>query len=168
MSGPELPPLTVHYRGPLASCNYGCSYCLFAKRRASRQEVLVDAQALSRFVTWSETAPFALRVLFTPWGEALAYPRYQTALAQLSQLPHVRKVAVQTNLSGSLRWLDKANLTKVGIWGTYHPAQVKWECFLERCAELQGRNVSFSVGMVGAREHFSEITEVCAALPKGV
>ena len=168
MSGINNPPLTVHYRGPLGSCNYGCTYCPFAKRKATRREVLEDSAALARFLTWAETAPFTLSVLFTPWGEALAYPRYQAAISRLSHLPHVQKVAIQTNLSGALGWLDAANVPKVGIWATYHPTQTTRPRFLKRCAELQARDVSFSVGVVGAREHFAEITEMRAALPDSV
>ncbi|ULH16180.1 STM4011 family radical SAM protein [Deinococcus sp. KNUC1210] len=168
MSGTERPRLTVHYRGPLGSCNYGCPYCPFAKRKATRREVLEDSAALTRFVRWAETAPFTLSVLFTPWGEALAYPRYQAAIVRLSHLPHVQKVAIQTNLSGALGWLDAAELSKVGIWATYHPTQTTRPRFLKRCAELRARTVSFSVGVVGAREHFTEITEMRAALPDSV
>ncbi|WP_425147682.1 STM4011 family radical SAM protein [Deinococcus sp.] len=163
-----LPPLTIHYRGPLASCNYGCPYCPFAKRKATRREVLEDSAALERFVAWAETAPFALSVLFTPWGEALAYPRYQAAMARLSHLQHLQKVAIQTNLSGALGWLDQAHIQSIGIWATYHPTQTTRPRFLKRCAELRARGVSFSVGVVGAREHFAEIEAVRAALPAEV
>ena len=28
--------LSILYRGPLSSCNYGCEYCPFAKHRETR------------------------------------------------------------------------------------------------------------------------------------
>lgn len=95
--------LSILYRGPLSSCNYGCRYCPFAKHKESRQEHEQDRQALARFVRWVEERSQAqLSVLFTPWGEALIRRRYQQALAQLTKLPHVRKAAIQTNLSAPL------------------------------------------------------------------
>ena len=44
--------LTVLYRGPLASCNYACAYCPFAKKKDSRQDLQRDARGLERFVDW--------------------------------------------------------------------------------------------------------------------
>ena len=69
--------LTILYRGPLSSCNYGCEYCPFAKHHETPEEHAVDAAALARFGEWClsrTTAP--LRVFFTPWGEALTQVRY--------------------------------------------------------------------------------------------
>ena len=93
------------------------------------------------------------RVLFTPWGEGLIHEHYQQAMVQLSRLPHIRRVAIQTNLSGALHWLDACDPRRVGVWATYHPAHQPLSRFVERCLELQRRGISFSVGMVGLREH---------------
>lgn len=49
--------LTVLYRGPLSSCNYGCAYCPFAKHHESDAEHAVDAAALERFLGWAERWP---------------------------------------------------------------------------------------------------------------
>ena len=40
------------YRGPLASCNYDCPYCPFAKRRDPPELLRADRAALTRFVAW--------------------------------------------------------------------------------------------------------------------
>ena len=37
--------LSILYRGPLASCNYGCEYCPFAKRKDSREALATDLAA---------------------------------------------------------------------------------------------------------------------------
>ena len=44
--------LSILWRGPLASCNYGCAYCPFAKKVDSRAELARDRRALERFVDW--------------------------------------------------------------------------------------------------------------------
>ena len=49
--------LTILYRGPLASCNYDCAYCPFAKRRESAAELAADRRALERFVDWVSARP---------------------------------------------------------------------------------------------------------------
>ena len=65
------PRWNILYRGPLSSCNYACGYCPFAKRRDTRAALARDAADLARFVDWVRGQRRALRVLFTPWGEAL-------------------------------------------------------------------------------------------------
>src|SRR5581483_6712877 len=96
----------ILYRGPLSSCNYACGYCPFAKRAESPAELAHDRDCLERFVNWvaGRTAD-RIGVLFTPWGEALVRRWYQDALARLTNLPYVRKAAVQTNLSCKLEWV---------------------------------------------------------------
>src|SRR5262245_52291932 len=101
--------LRVLYRGPLASCNYDCSYCPFAKRRDSSETLREDAIALGRFVDWATAYPEPLAILFTPWGEGLVRKHYSEALVRLSHLPNVQRVAIQTNLSSNLRWVAAAN-----------------------------------------------------------
>lgn len=156
--------LSVLYRGPLSSCNYACGYCPFAKHVESPEEHRADAQALARFLAWAADQAFALSVLFTPWGEALVRPRYQEAVTRLSHLPQLRQVAIQTNLSGHLAWLEGAGRDKVGLWATYHPGEVTREQFLGRCAELDRLGVRYSVGVVGRRSHLGEIEALRSAL----
>ena len=160
--------LTVLYRGKLVSCNYACDYCPFAKRVESRAEQAADAQALARFVDWVAARGQPTAVFFTPWGEALARPWYRESLVVLSRMPHVVKVAVQTNLHASLAFLDAAEPSKVGLWCTYHPTQVSLERFVGRCHQLLERRVSFSVGVVGRRDQRAAIEALRAALPAEV
>jgi sulfatase maturation enzyme AslB (radical SAM superfamily) len=92
--------LTILYRGSLISCNYGCEYCPFAKRQQTAAELAIDQQSLERFVNWiAENSQHQFSILFTPWGEALIHQCYQQALVKLTQMPHVNKAAIQTNLS---------------------------------------------------------------------
>ena len=44
--------LSILYRGPLSSCNYGCEYCPFAKHSETAAEHKEDERALNRFVSW--------------------------------------------------------------------------------------------------------------------
>ena len=156
--------LRVLYRGPLASCNYDCGYCPFAKRRDSRETLREDAIALTRFADWAAATPQPLAILFTPWGEGLVRKHYVEALIRLSHLPKVQRVAIQTNLSSNLRWVTEANRETLALWCTYHPTQISRAAFLGRLKILRAANVRFSVGMVGAREHFGEIEALRAAL----
>lgn len=162
--------LSVLYRGPLASCNYDCPYCPFAKRRDSRAELRADRTALDRFVDWATRNPDndRLSVLFTPWGEGLSRSWYRDALVRLSRLPHLDRVAIQTNLACRLDWLAEADRRTVALWATYHPGQVRRETFLRRCDRLADLGVRFSVGIVGLPEHLAEARAVRAALPADV
>lgn len=156
--------LTLLYRGPLRSCNYGCHYCSFAKEQDPKRHK-ADRWALERFVDWVGARGAPTRVFFTPWGEALIHRRYQQALVDLSRLDNVDKVAIQTNLSAPLDgWLERCDPAKLGIWATFHPAWTQRERFLEKCQDLHRREISFSVGMVGLREHIEAIEALRAEL----
>lgn len=161
--------LTILYRGPLSSCNYGCGYCPFAKREESHAELEGDRRALERFGQWvaGETG-VRIGVLFTPWGEALIRTWYQKTIARLSHSPNVRRVAIQTNLSCRLDWLSDCDLSCLALWTTYHPGETTRLAFMERCEELLDGGVRFSAGVVGLREHLGEIEALREALPPSV
>ena len=158
--------LTILYRGPLSSCNYDCSYCPFAKRHEDSEQLMTDRKALERFVDWAASyTDGKLSVFFTPWGEALTRRWYHTAIQRLSRLPSIRKVAAQTNLSWTIDWLDECDVSKVGLWCTYHASQVTRDNFLEQCQRLRQRKVSHSVGMVATPNDYEEIEAMRSALP---
>lgn len=159
----------ILYRGPLDSCNYDCSYCPFAKRVSTRALLDEDKRKLQRFVAWvGRQSTRRIGVLFTPWGEALIHRHYQEAVLALSQMEHVYRAAIQTNLSGPLEWLVRANLSRVALWATFHPSQTSLEQFLGRCAELDATGARYSVGIVGRRDHLDAMERLRAALPAHV
>src|SRR5262245_38523089 len=161
--------LSILYRGPLSSCNYACSYCPFAKHAESAEELAADRSALERFVDWvAEHPEHEIGILFTPWGEALIRRWYQDALVRLTNLVHVRRAAIQTNLSGALDWIELCDKSRLALWATYHPTEVCRERFVARCRELHARGVRFSVGVVGLNEHAGEIEALRRELPAGV
>lgn len=150
---------TILYRGPLSSCNYGCAYCPFAKRRESRAELDRDRAALERFVDWADQQQHRghqLSVLFTPWGEALPRRWYQRALVRLTRLPHLRRAAIQTNLSCRLDWVSECDLEKLALWCSYHPSETTRGRFLGQCRALDAIEVRYSVGIVGLKEQIAE------------
>ncbi|MBN1428955.1 MAG: STM4011 family radical SAM protein [Anaerolineae bacterium] len=161
--------MTILYRGPLASCNYSCVYCPFAKRHETRAEHIADGLALDRFVDWANRWKGGpLSVFFTPWGEALIRQRYQQAIIALSHMPHIRRVAIQTNLSCRLDWIARCDNRSLALWTTYHPEQVSRAAFLRKCDALVQAGVRFSVGVVGLKEHFEEIEALRRELPATV
>ena len=161
--------LSILYRGPLASCNYACGYCPFAKRTDSAAELAHDRACLDRFVGWvGGRGADTIGVLFTPWGEALVRRWYQDALAALTGMPHVRRAAVQTNLSCKLDWVAGCDKTKLALWCTFHPGETTRDRFLAKCRDLYARDVRFSVGVVGLKEHVGEIAALRRELPADV
>lgn len=171
MSLPET--LTLLYRGPLASCDYDCAYCPFAKRRDSPERLRADRAALERFVDWvadqaGQSPGTRLSVLFTPWGEGLVRSWYRAAIVRLSHLPHVERVAIQTNLSGRVEWLADCDLATAALWTTFHPTQTPYDRFLGKCRRLRELGVRFSVGIVGLPEHLAAARRLRADLPDDV
>ncbi|MFE0426198.1 STM4011 family radical SAM protein [Streptomyces sp. NPDC058953] len=161
--------LTLLYRGPLASCDYDCPYCPFAKRRDTPELLRADRAALERFSTWAaEQTGDRLSVLFTPWGEGLVRSWYRRTLVELSRLPHIRRVAIQTNLSCRTEWLADADPAKLALWCTYHPGETPYDRFLAKAGELADRGIRFSVGIVGLPEHQEHALRLRADLPERV
>ena len=161
--------LSFLYRGTLSSCNYACAYCPFAKKQDSRAVLARDAREVARFTDWVAQQSRAISVLFTPWGEALVRRHYRSAMQTLAALPHVKQVALQTNLAGPLNWLDgMEGREKIGLWCTYHPGQTTLARFLERCARLDAMGVRYSVGVVALHAHYDAIRALRAALPPHV
>ncbi|MHB8899825.1 MAG: STM4011 family radical SAM protein [Thermoguttaceae bacterium] len=158
----------ILYRASLSSCNYDCAYCPFAKTRNTRSQLREDARQLERFVDWVGTAGRPLGIFFTPWGEALVHPHYRQALVRLSRMPHVRRVAIQTNLSGPVADLASADPHTLAFWATFHPAQTTPDRFLGQCRKLQEMRFRFSVGAVGLPEHFDAIAELRSRLSPSV
>jgi hypothetical protein len=161
--------LTLLYRGPLASCDYDCPYCPFAKRRDSPGQLRADRAALGRFADWARRQRGdRLSLLFTPWGEGLVRSWYRDALAGLSHERHIQRVAIQTNLSCRTDWLADADPDTLALWCTYHPGQTPYDRFLRKTREVAGHGIRFSVGVVGLPEHLADATRLRAALPAHV
>ena len=160
--------LRLLYRGPLESCNYGCDYCPFAKKVDSRAELAADRAALERFVGWVGGRRARIGVLFTPWGEALVRRSYQDAIVTLSRMDHVERAAIQTNLSGDLAFLARAEASKVALWATYHPEWTRRARFVDRVRAVRARGAGISVGVVGFRRFADEIEALRAELPEDV
>lgn len=160
---------SVLYRGQLASCNYGCTYCPFAKRVDSAAMLAKDRAGLENFERWiSAETTHRWRVLFTPWGEALVRSWYRHAICRLSKLEHLESVAVQTNLSCSLSWLNDCDRTKVALWATYHPTETRLDQFVRKVRRVRDAGVRLSVGMVAVPEFFAEIARLREALPSEI
>src|SRR3954469_22660283 len=132
---------SILYRGPLSSCNYACDYCPFAKSVNTREQLRDDERRLNKFVEWVKARPEEIGVLFTPWGEALIHCAYQDALTALSDLPNVRRVAIQTNLSCRLDWVSAANREKLALWCTFHPTETTLDRFLRQCRILDSQGI---------------------------
>jgi hypothetical protein len=161
--------LTILYRGPIISCNYGCEYCPFAKRQQSAAELAIDRQALERFTDWiAQQSQHQFSILITPWGEALIHSWYQKALAKLTHLPNVDKAAIQTNLSCNLDWVEDGDKEKLALWCTFHPEWVTRDRFLSQCLELDRRGVRFSAGVVGFPKFKTEIAALRRELPSHI
>ncbi len=164
-----MPELSILWRGPLDSCNYGCGYCPFAKH-PSRPDVLArDRQDFTRFIAWVREHPERpVRILCTPWGEALVHSWYREGLAELSHLSHVRQAAIQTNGSASWNWLSNAVAHRIGLWITWHPTEISAERFVAQLGPVLAAGVPCSVGCVGVPAHVSLIEDLRARLPAAV
>jgi hypothetical protein len=128
-----------------------------------------DRQALASFLAWAENRKEdSLEIFFTPWGEVAVFDYYQQAIAHLTHLPNVQKVAIQTNLSGPLDWIEECAKEKIALWCTYHPGQVSQQEFLGQCDFLIRHKIRFSVGAVGAKENIDSIEELRNRLPTSV
>lgn len=158
------------WRGPLDSCIFSCRYCPFAKRPAMRTVLAADRAAMKRFVAWVAARPREDRIgiLFTPWGEGLTYRHYRQALVELSHLPQVRLVAIQTNAVGIGSWIHEAASDRIGFWATWHPTQITWQRFRTRVLMAHAAGMRISVGAVAIPIELKCIAAAFATLPAEV
>jgi hypothetical protein len=119
-----------------------------------------------RFVDWVKTRPEQIGILFTPWGEGLIRKAYQQAMTTLSHLPQVRRVSIQTNLSGSLNWMQEVDKDAFALWTTFHPSQIALEDFVARCWQLEDMGIRYSVGFVALQEDLPYLKQLRQALPE--
>jgi MoaA/NifB/PqqE/SkfB family radical SAM enzyme len=147
----------ILYRGSLDSCNYDCPYCPFAKKKNTREELAYDKKYLENFTDWVKGRNENISILLTPWGEGLIRSYYQKAMTTLSHLPQVKKIAIQTNLSCSLDWIQKVDKSAFALWITYHPEEVEFDKFVSKCRILIDWGIEFSIGVVGVKAHFEAI-----------
>lgn len=167
----------ILYRGSLKSCNYGCSYCPFSKRKMIRKELKQDKRQWERFV---ESLCKRARVLdihgllVAPYGEALIHPWYWEGLARLSALDQIEAVGAQTNLSFSLEWALEifcgagGQVDKLRLWATFHPEMISAGAFAAKCTAVQQAGIALCAGAVGVPEDLPAIGQLRAALPEQV
>ena len=150
----------ILYRGSLSSCNYDCHYCPFAKTTNTVPELRQDEAELRRFVEWVRAQSTRVGILFTPWGEALVHRYYRCALVELSHLPNVYRISIQTNLSAPIDDLLNCNRSSLALWTTFHPSQIPMERFVRRCHELDAAKIDYSVGVVGLKENIAALKQL--------
>lgn len=163
------------YRGALKSCNYSCSYCPFSKKRGSTRELEEDRQALFRFISRMDglhSAEGALQII--PYGEALIHPYYWEGLAQLSRNPRLDAVGAQSNFSFPVKEMlsvyrqHSGDISKLRLWGTFHPEMTTVEQFVKQCNLLLSQDISYCVGAVGIPEQIHSIRSLRQSLPDSV
>lgn len=170
---------SLQYRGSLKSCNYSCSYCPFAKRRASKEELEQDKRDWLRFCSSLErkgasgSLPYGA-VMVVPYGEALIHSCYWAGLARLSQIQTLEIVGAQTNLSFDIsrRLLEYEEAggqkSKLRLWATFHPEMTTAERFADQCRKLLAEGVRFCAGSVGVPENIEILRDLRKRLPEHV
>lgn len=151
---------TLYYRNYLKVCNYKCKYCPFPKEVASDEKIKKDKEALFKFADYIKESKKEFKIFIAPKGEALIYDYYKETIIKLSNLKNVKEIVIQTNLSSSLEWTQKADKSKLIMWTTYHPKQVESSSFFDQVKKLVKYQINFSVGVVGVRENFKKIEEM--------
>ena len=87
-------------------------------------------------------------------------------MARLSHAANIPTVAIQTNLSCSVSWVEACELSSIAFWTTFHPGETDRAGFLAKIFQLQEMGARYSVGIVGLKEHFSEIELLRSELPE--
>ncbi|MCL2399521.1 MAG: STM4011 family radical SAM protein [Defluviitaleaceae bacterium] len=156
----------LYYRGELRSCNYHCKYCPFANS-FSRRDITNDSITLFRFCHRAIELGVE-EVIFTPYGEAMIHTYYWDAMEVLSGL---HRIGCQTNLSFDTESFvsQVGNFKeKIGLWCTFHPAQVSIEAFLKKCHYLWDNGIYISTGAVGIPQNLEILRELRLKLNKDI
>jgi MoaA/NifB/PqqE/SkfB family radical SAM enzyme len=166
--------LLVLFRTRLEWCNYTCGYCPWnaAVKKVPAEVFRDDEQRLNRVLDRVSELPQPVEFFITPKAEYLVLPYWRAAVGRLLDLPQVRRVTVQTNLSFDLAaFLDTVNAGKLALWTTYHPTEVneaELEALHAKWRLLLQRGVPFSVGLVGTRENLPHLHRLRQRLDRRV
>lgn len=164
--------MQLYYRGCLNFCNYSCSYCPFSKKIRSERILGQDKAQLMCFVEHIERISYSGAVQIIPYGEAMIHSYYWEAMAKLSSMPLVACVGIQSNFSFDVETFitrlqeNNADITKLRLWGTFHPEMTSIEKFREHCVRLKANGIQFSVGIVGVPGQAEMIQAFRDAVPK--
>lgn len=166
---------TLYYRGKLKSCNYECGYCPFRKKKASREELAEDRNALYQFKEWitSDKGRKIKNIMFLPYGEALVLPYYQEMISELAKCAQIENIGCQTNLSFSTEefiklFNEKEQLRKIHLWCSFHPTQIGVNDFLSQCERLSREEMTYCVGAVGDTRNIELLKKLKSSLPEKV
>ncbi|WP_291581984.1 STM4011 family radical SAM protein [Clostridium sp. UBA6640] len=151
---------TIVYRNSLKYCNYKCEYCPFSKYKINEEKIKRDKKLFQKFVDFMKNSNEEFKVFLAPKGEVLNFEHYKSGIIELCSLSNIKEVVVQTNLSGDLSWLYKANKEKLILWTTYHPTEVKLQEFIEKVKQLCEIGIDFTVGFVGIKENLEYIKKL--------
>jgi MoaA/NifB/PqqE/SkfB family radical SAM enzyme len=166
--------LLVLFRTRLEWCNYTCWYCPWnaTVQRVPAEAFREDERRLARIIDRVAELPDPVEFFITPKAEYLVLPYWRQAVGRLLDLPQVRRVTVQTNLSFDLDdFLDRVSLGKLALWTTYHPTEVpltEREALYRKWQRLRERGVPFSVGLVGTHANLAELRPLRQRLPADV
>jgi hypothetical protein len=166
--------LLVLFRTRLEWCNYTCGYCPWnaTVKKVPAEVFHNDEQRLRRILDRVSELPQPVEFFITPKAEYLVLPYWRAAVGRLLDLPQVRRVTVQTNLSFDLAaFLDSVNARKLALWTTYHPTEVsatELESLHAKWRLLQERGVLFSVGSVGTHENLPHLHRLRQRLDRSV
>lgn len=161
----------LFYRGALNFCNYTCHYCPFSKKPPEASVLEADRLQLARFVDWVAAHSHVKRVFLLPYGEAMVHSYYWTALAQLTGLPQMQRVGIQTNNSFSSELFLHAlqqqggDTGKLALWCSFHPEQTTVEAFVRQCDALLSAGVTLTVGAVADYSHREAFVQLRKQLP---
>lgn len=132
----------IYFRGRIDFCNYTCSYCPFAKNKASdillkREEL--ELEELYKYISSSEDD---IRLFIAPYGEAMIHSLYHDYILKIAALDNVSAIGVQSNLSFDIdSFISKfgssdAMLKKFNIWASFHPEMLSAEKFAYKINKL--------------------------------
>lgn len=163
------------YRGSIKSCNYNCSYCPFSKKGNSFAKLEQDKERFFRFIKrLEEMENMGGAVQIVPYGEALIHPYYWEGLARLSRNSRIEAVGAQSNLSFPVEEMlavykqQGGEISKLRLWGTFHPEMTTVEAFIEQCNVLSKWQVTFCIGVVGVPEQIPYIRKLREVLDSSV
>lgn len=163
----------IYFRSFLSSCNYSCSYCVFAK--SSLNDVKKDINCLDKFCNFIQSTEFLnkVSVFLTPYGEGLIHNHYIEGIARIALSPKTLYVSCQTNLSFNednfLEVLKAYNVDfdKVKLWSSFHPEMVSADEFAAKVQKLK-KSIDLSVGIVAIPGSIEEVSSLRKALPEDV
>lgn len=135
-------------------CNYRCPYCYVPMEKRENKKTMFSQHDWNEWLQALKDNFYdrSLEFYFTG-GEPLLVKDCVFLIKKLTELPHVIRIRIDSNLSVVENFLENVDSEKVRFLTAFHPTQISLDNYTAKVKEAQLRNMVEAVNFVASKEN---------------